>query len=183
MKLKTLIIDDFLDDPDKIRNFLINNKVAFDVEGNFPGKRSSVVDNISYQDMIIKKIEKILSLRIKMKLDSFRFHLCLLGDETWGHIDPTDWAGVLYLTPSAPIESGTLFLESDDQMMEAVRKGSYEGESSVVDCNLESAIGNVYNRMVLFRGSEMPHMGMVGGFGDCVENGRLTQVFYFDEVR
>ena len=45
MKLKTLIVDDFLDDPDKIRNFLINNKVAFDVEGNFPGKRSTVVDN------------------------------------------------------------------------------------------------------------------------------------------
>ena len=64
MKLTTLIIDDFLDDPDKIRNFLINNKVAFDVEGNFPGKRSTVVDNTSYQDMIIEKIQKILSLKI-----------------------------------------------------------------------------------------------------------------------
>ena len=178
MKLTTLIIDDFLDDPDKIRNFLINNKVAFDVEGNFPGKRSTVVDNTSYQDMIIEKIQKILSLKIKMKLDSFRFHLCLLGDETWAHIDPTDWTGVLYLTPNAPSESGTLFLEPDDQIMERVRNS----EPCRTECNVESAIGNVYNRMVLFRGSEIPHMGLVGGFGDCVENGRLTQVFYFDEV-
>ena len=178
MKLKTLIVDDFLDDPDNIRNFLINNKVAFDVEGNFPGKRSTVVDNTNYQDMIIEKIQKILSLKIKMKLDSFRFHLCLLGDETWAHIDPTDWAGVLYLTPNAPSKSGTLFLEPDDQMMERVRNS----EPCRTECNVESAIGNVYNRMVLFRGSEIPHMGLVGGFGDCVENGRLTQVFYFDEV-
>ena len=183
MKLKTLIIDDFLDDPDRIRNFIIENKIPFEKTGNYPGKRTTPVDDIDYQNMITQKLYEVLPFKKKMDPRSFAFHLCLLGDETWGHIDPTDWAAVLYLTPNAPIEAGTLFLESDDQMMEKVRKGSYEGESSVVECNLESAIGNVYNRMVLFRGREIPHLGVVGGFGDCLENGRLTQVFYFDEVR
>ena len=45
-----------------------------------------------------------------------------------------------------------------------------------------SVLGNVYNRLVLFRGREIPHRSNLVGFGDCLENGRLTQVFYFDEV-
>jgi hypothetical protein len=29
------------------------------------------------------------------------------NDETWIHYDPTNWAAVLYLTPDAPLDSGT----------------------------------------------------------------------------
>ena len=178
MKLNTLIIDDFLDDPDKIRNFLINNKVAFDVEGNFPGKRSTVVDNTNYQDMIIEKIQKILSLKIKMKPLSFSFQLCLSDDKTWVHLDPSDWTGVLYLTPNAPLESGTLLFKADNESMMKIRSE----EKHHLDIDITAGISNVYNRLVLFRGGDIPHRSNVAGFGDCLENGRLTQVFFFDEV-
>ena len=179
MKLNTLIIDDFLDDPDKIRNFLIDNKVFFGNSGGYPGKRTSSVDNIDYQNMIIQKLESVLPFKIKMAELSFPFQLCLFDAESWVHVDPYDWTGVLYLTPNAPVKSGTLFVVGDDEIKEFISKDPIniiEKESP-----LESVIGNVYNRMLLFRG-DIPHSSNLAGFGDCLENGRLTQVFFFDEV-
>ena len=179
MKLNTLIIDDFLDNPDEIRNFLINNKVSFENSGRYPGKRTSCVDNIDYQNMIIQKLESVLPFKIKMRPLSFPFQLCLSDDKTWVHIDSSDWTGVLYLTPNAPLDSGTLFVVGDDEIKEFISKDPIniiEKESP-----LESVIGNVYNRMLLFRG-DIPHSSNLAGFGDCLENGRLTQVFFFDEV-
>ena len=35
-------------------------------------------------------------------------------DKTWIHHDQTEWAGVLYLTPDAPVESGTSFHRHKD---------------------------------------------------------------------
>ena len=188
MKLTTLIIDDFLDDPDKIRNFLINNKVAFDAEGNFPGKRTNPVDNPVYQNMVIEKLNGVLPFKIKMRSNlsgylrsSFSFQLCLSHDETnWIHLDPCDWTGVLYLTPNAPIDSGTLLFKEDVELIKKLKKG--QGDYGKVKAEVISSLGNVYNRLVLFRGSEIPHRSNMTGFGDCLENGRLTQVFFFDEV-
>ena len=47
---------------------------------------------------------------------------------------------------------------------------------------LTDTIGNVYNRLVLFRGKVIPHGPNLSGFGDSIETGRLTQHFFFDEV-
>tara|TARA_B100000287_G_C20421382_1_gene697654 strand:- start:164 stop:703 length:540 start_codon:yes stop_codon:yes gene_type:complete len=179
MKLNTLIIDDFLDNPDEIRNFLIDNKVSFEKTGSYPGKRTPPVDNSVYKNMIVEKLHKVLPFKIKMKPFSFSFQLCLSGDETWVHLDPSDWTGVLYLTSNAPLDSGTLFFTGDDESIEIIRKG----EKCMVECEIASRVGNVYNRMLLFRGRDIPHRSDVAGFGDGLENGRLTQVFFFDEVR
>jgi len=179
MKLNTLIIDDFLDDPDHIRNFLINNKVAFEIKGHYPGKRTIPVDDITYQNMIIEKLERVLPFKIKMKSLSFPFQLCLSGEETTLHLDPSDWTGVLYLTPNAPIDSGTLLFKEDVELKKKLREDVIDGQ---MRADVMSTLGNVYNRLVLLRGKEIPHRSNRPGFGDCLENGRLTQVFFFDEV-
>ena len=187
MKLKSLIIDNFLDDPDKIRNFLINNKAAFDIVGTFPGKRTTPVDNPVYQNMVIEKLNGVLPFKIKMRSNlsgylrsSFSFQLCLSHDETnWIHVDPCDWTGVLYLTPNAPIDSGTLLFKEDVELKKKLREDDIDGE---MRADVTSTLGNVYNRLVLLRGKEIPHRSNIPGFGDCLENGRLTQVFFFDEV-
>ena len=184
MKLNTLVIDDFLDNPDEIRNFLINNKVPFNIEGAYPGKRTSPVDNIDYKNMIVEKLHEVLPFKIEMKTWSFSFQLSLSSDTVATlHVDPTQWAGVLYLTPNAPLESGTLLFKEDVKLVKKLRDydGPFTGEGEV-RAEVMSVLGNVYNRLVLFRGREIPHRSNVVGFGDCLENGRLTQVFYFDEV-
>ena len=180
MKLNTLIMDDFLDDPEGIRKFELNSKIPFDRVGYFTGKRTSPVDNIDYQNMIIEKLERVLPFKIKMWPLSFSFQLCLDRDETHLHLDPSDWTGVLYLTPNAPIDSGTLLFKEDVELIKKLKKG--QGDYGKGKAEVISSLGNVYNRLVLFRGSEIPHRSNMTGFGDCLENGRLTQVFFFDEV-
>ena len=172
-------MDDFLDDPDGIRKFVLNSKIPFDRVGYFTGKRTSPVDNIDYQNMIIEKLERVLPFKIKMKPLSFPFQLCLAGDETTLHLDPSDWTGVLYLTPNAPIDSGTLLFKEDVELKKKLREDDIDGE---MRADVTSTLGNVYNRLVLLRGKEIPHRSNIPGFGDCLENGRLTQVFFFDEV-
>ena len=180
MKLNNLIIDDFLDDPDGIRKVVLDTGIEFfDRVGYFTGKRTSPVDNIDYQNMIIEKLERVLPFKIKMKPLSFPFQLCLAGDETTLHLDPSDWTGVLYLTPNAPIDSGTLLFKEDVELKKKLREDDVDGE---VRAHVTSTLGNVYNRLVLLRGKEIPHRSNIPGFGDCLENGRLTQVFFFDEV-
>ena len=180
MKLNNLIIDDFLDDPDGIRKVVLDTGIEFfDRVGYFTGKRTPSVDNIDYQNMIIEKLERVLPFKIKMKPLSFPFQLCLAGDETTLHLDPSDWTGVLYLTPNAPIDSGTLLFKEDVELKKKLREDDVGGE---MRAHVTSTLGNVYNRLVLLRGKEIPHRSNIPGFGDCLENGRLTQVFFFDEV-
>ena len=182
MKLNTLIIDDFLDDPDQIRNLVIDSKVPFEKTGEVPhpGKRTVPTSDPDYKNMIVAKLHEVLPFKIKMRPNfSFSYQLCLSHDETWVHLDPSDWTGVLYLTPNAPIESGTLFFKEDVELVKRLRAPEGFGNMGV---DLISTVGNVYNRLVLWRGSEIPHRSNMTGFGDCLENGRLTQVFFFDEV-
>ena len=180
MKLNNLIIDDFLDDPDGIRKVVLDTGIEFfDRVGYFTGKRTPSVDNIDYQNMIIEKLERVLPFKIKMWPLSFSFQLCLDRDETHLHLDPSDWTGVLYLTPNAPIDSGTLLFKEDVELKKKLREDDVDGE---VRAHVTSTLGNVYNRLVLLRGKEIPHRSNIPGFGDCLENGRLTQVFFFDEV-
>ena len=114
-----------------------------------------------------------------MKAWSFSFQLSLSSDTVATlHVDPTQWASVLYLTPNAPIESGTLLFKADNESMMKIRSE----EKQQVDIDIIAGISNVYNRLVVFRGKDIPHRSNVAGFGDCLENGRLTQVFFFDEV-
>ena len=67
------------------------------------------------------------------------------------------------LHQNAPQEAGTgIFTET--------KPGEFE---------LQDAIANKYNRLVLYRG-DLLHRSLLSGFGNSIETGRLTQVFFFD---
>jgi len=161
MDVNLIITDDFLANPDHVREQVL--KIPFDRTGGFPGARTEGADE-EYQRYVQQKISAIMGVKIQSwKMDSFSFQLCTEEVETWVHKDQSDWAGVLYLTPNAPLDAGTgLYREDGD--------GGYE---------LVTALGNVYNRLVLYRGDQF-HSSMLPGFGNTPETGRLTQVFFFN---
>ena len=45
---------------------------------------------------------------------------------------------------------------------------------------IDMGAGNVYNRLVLYRGKVLEHSSIVPGFGKTLETSRLTQTFFFD---
>jgi hypothetical protein len=160
MDINAIIVDNFLDNPDAVRKSAL--ELSFRTTGTYPGFRSDRADE-AYEVYIKEKLESILHCKIEeFKQDSFRFQMCMEGVDTWVHKDETEWAGVLYLTPLAPLESGT---------------GIYHHNG--FEWKLNSAIGNVYNRLALYRGT-LHHRSIMPGFGDTHETGRLTQTFFFN---
>ena len=163
MDRNVIVVDNFLDDPDRIRKIALDFDYS-NVQKNVPGVRSTNRAGGDYEEKVTEKFREIFNSDIEWcwEQDSFCFQLCTEGTESWIHQDPVaEWAAVLYLTPNAPLDSGT---------------GIYESPNS--DMNV--AVGNMYNRLVAYRGKMMYHRSIVPGFGDSLETGRLTQVFFFD---
>jgi len=167
MDRKLIIIDNFLDDPDYIRNIALTEFQYTKYHEHVPGVRSSSRAAGEYEDRVTERFEEIFNAKIKWNFnnDTFYFQSCDETTETWIHVDKVSaWAGVLYLTPNAPVQSGTrLYQKLDD--------GDYETDIE---------IGNVYNRLIAYRGDIMYHRSMLPGFGKTLETSRLTQVFFFD---
>ena len=167
MDRNLIIVDNFLDDPDKVRSIVLG--LDFDrVQPSVPGVRSHRVGG----DLQIEVEDKLkVAFGCKeiiwdMTQDTLCFQSCMEGTETWVHRDSQgekqgEWAAVLYLTPNPPLDSGTAI---------------YENEES--DMNI--GVGNVYNRLVAYRGKVLYHRSILPGFGNTLETSRLTQTFFFD---
>jgi hypothetical protein len=90
-----------------------------------------------------------------------------------------DWAGVLYLTPDAPVTAGTgIFRHKQTKIFQGP---SNHHNTNDDEWELITLIGNIYNRLVLYKAT-LYHRSLIAGFGDSKETGRLTQVFFFNLV-
>jgi len=112
-------------------------------------------------------------------------------DRSWIHADQTTkWAGVCYLTPNAPLSSGTgLFKHIPTGLTMAPKNpdGTYNIEllnqinkdsQDMTKWELVDRVANVYNRLVLYRGDHF-HISL-DYFGQDINDGRLFQTFFFD---
>ena len=88
------------------------------------------------------------------------------------------------MTPDAPLSAGTAFYKFRDGSMSSIdgkildnQKDTDKWSQDFTKWELVDKVGNVFNRLVLFNSTRY-HMSM-DYFGDCKENGRLFQVFFF----
>lgn len=188
-----IIIDNFYSNPEQIRDFVL--KQNFFVEGNFPGKRTKSFANEELKETIQKYIEpfggKIIEFPIPEKnsetnkIYNGSFQYTTSRDRSWVHIDNfNNWAGIIFLTPDAPLSSGTGFFKFNDgtsNEYEMTKNGSKTQidnfSQDMTKWKLVDNAGNVFNRLILFN-SKRYHMSM-DYFGTSKENGRLFQVFFF----
>ena len=98
----------------------------------------------------------------------------------WIHTDGArTFAGVVYLTPNAPTSGGTGFFRSkiDGSLTGTNHDSLPDGVwSDVSKWDKVAEVGNIYNRIVLFRADQW-HTSL-DYFGSGPEDGRLTQVFF-----
>ena len=193
-----IVIDNFYKNPYETRNYILTQD--FTVRGNYPGQRT-----ISYANQHLKDIIQEYILPFGGKIIEFpmpdesnmnnnniyngAFQYTTSRDRSWVHIDGfNNWAGVLYMSPNAPLSSGTAFYKFNDGT-------TCEKDMEILDNKLDidnfsqdmtkwqlvDRVGNVFNRLILFD-SKRFHMSM-DYFGDSKENGRLFQVFFFSTER
>ena len=201
MQQKLFVVDDFYQDPDKLRQQIL----AQPFEAREPTAYHSGQN--TRHPVMIKGSNDVFSWLAREPLQGLSDHnhgkwrLALKGDSRKGdiHVDPGTWSGIVYLTPDehVPVGQGTEFfrhretgsteapltdqeardrfgLESCEAVLESIiqKDGTDRSKWDMIQC-----IPMKYNRLVMFR----PWLWHAASedFGDSSENGRLIQLLFF----
>jgi len=194
MENSVFIVDNFYNDPFETREFALSQE--FDVPGNYPGRRTKSVFNQSVYDVIQNIVFNSGGKITRWDLDQYTgsFQYTTSRDRSWIHADQTTkWAGVCYLTPNAPLSSGTgLFRHIPTGAESAPRNldGNYDYDllnkinldsQDMTKWELVDRLANKFNRLVIYKG-DFFHMSL-DYFGQDKFDGRLFQTFFFDTER
>lgn len=177
-----VVVDDFLDDPGSVRHTALAQ--MFYPSDAYKGKRTrEQFLRDEYKDVF----EKLLHIQIgawgEHEMNG-TFQLCTPEDPIVYHCDGQTHAGIIFLTPDAPPEAGTTLYRSKKSHARRFNEDPELFAGGFYDPTLwdkVDVIGNVYNRLVLWRG-DLVHSASCY-FGTNVDNGRLFQMFFFDEAK
>ena len=189
------IIDDFFEDPYKIREIGLNllksqhSCILNDTGNNYPGIRVLCPPEI--MDYVKGKIEHLLNKKILKFNSAFHItssiHKCGLI-----HRDGERLAGLVYLNENPPKDSGTILCDKKYKNYEDIE--GFQEASSTRDINfiryfgnqkkifneknftINTTVENKFNRFILYNGAQQhaPH----NYFGNNLYNSRLVLVFW-----
>ena len=186
-----IVVDNFYMNPDLVRNYAINN-LSFLESDYHRGKRS---DSKFILNGTLEKFEEILGRKIynwnNPNYANGIFQYCTSTDPIVYHVDSQNYAAMVYLTPNAPLQTGTATYKSvytnqtkfDDFNSEQYNK-TFKGLSNELNFydktsfEMVDNIANVYNRLVLFNSKNIH--AAVNYFGDTIDNSRFFHLFFFD---
>lgn len=198
-----IIIDNFYDDPDKIRQLALDTEYfekgkSQDFSfGNAPwpgimSKKSFIPEGLDL------KISKVTNTRLQTNRtsDSGRFRISGINDTFTQYLhsdgivdDGKGYAGVVYLNTIEQSKDmpGTVFYEhketgnqichNKEQLINIVKNNEY---NDLKYWKEHLTIPMKYNRMILYRKYYFHGIGKL--FGDTKENSRLVQVFFWEEM-
>ena len=182
-----IVVDNFYNNPMDTRNYILSQD--FEVRGNYPGQRTMSFATPELKETIQKYVMpfagKITDFPMDKNSYNGAFQYTTSRDRSWVHVDGfNNWAGVLFLTPDAPLSGGTAFyqfcdgtMSEDDQKYTQSKEETDKFSQDMTKWTQVDKVGNVFNRLILFN-SKNYHMSM-DYFGDNKYNGRLFQVFFF----
>jgi hypothetical protein len=198
------VISDFYDNPDEIRKYALAQKYTYchEIKGIdyvFPGSRTKDLKELS-RSLYEKVSKRLISVFHIPEHDLMRWQIStsfqIVGSEYGSgliHQDQnTIFAGVLYLTPNAPLDSGTsLFKKNntyDHQLYDKLIKENDQHfkNKEPIDFTYHQMfdevirVNNVYNTLILFEGDI--HHCANSFFGETKQNSRLAQVFFINRV-
>jgi hypothetical protein len=190
MKTTAIIIDDFYNNPHDVREFAL--KQEFSVVGNYPGFRTVSHTNPSIYSTIQEAVKNAGGQITSFSTDSHNgsYQYALSTNKSWIHADEQTWAGICFLTPDAPLSSGTGLYRhkstglecrprlSDGSIDEELLSTIYRDSQDMDRWELTDRLANKFNRLILYRGDYF-HMSL-DYFGTDLSNGRLFQTFFFD---
>jgi len=181
-KKRMFIVDNFYRDPDWIREFALNAEYKADSRW-YKGLRTVT----PYRpDGIVEAFESIIGEKITNFPDDAVngcFQITTAEDPQVYHHDLQKWAAMIYLTPNAPLQSGTRLhrsringvVHSDEpNSSEAFSGGFYDSTKF----DITDSAANIYNRLVIMDAKCIHSAGPY--FGQGIEDGRLTHLFFFD---
>ena len=193
-----IVVDNFYNNVSDVRKYILTQE--FSVKGNYPGQRTISYATEDLKNIIQKYVEpfagKITDFPIpKADLSDATtiyngaFQYTVASDRSQIHADKrNNWAGIIFLTPDAPVSAGTAFYRFYDGTMSQEDSNLLRNQETIdrftqdlTKWDLVDRVGNVFNRLILFDARNY-HMDL-DYFGDTKENGRLFQIFFFSTER
>lgn len=192
-KPELIVVDNFYRDPDAVREYALHQEFV-EQKAYHKGKRTTK----SYIPSWIKsEFERYLDRPIKEFVGATGvFQYCTAEDLVVYHFDTQEYAAMVYLTPDAPLQSGTSTYKSKHTglMHAATNVEAYKyqmepwqvnakslGNTNLYDrhnYDLVDSVANVYNRMVIFNAQALH--AATSYFGSTKENARLFHLFFFN---
>jgi len=189
-------VDNFLQDPDAVREFALQQQFH---EGGWGRGHIGRRTNEQFLFPGLKeRFEEIMGKRItkwEEHTENGKFQNCVAGEPLVYHCDSQQWGGLLYLSPEAPYSCGTTLYAHKESRARTYNDPGYYNDWCVdpelgeeiyyggIHCDGTKfepvdVIGNVYNRLILFDASCIHSASEY--FGYNLKTGRLWQMFFFD---
>lgn len=196
MKPTLTVIDEFLPDPNQVRDRVVASEF-----GKRTGPDGETYSGISVHNEpeIIDRIREYIGREVEMKMAFFRVDLKNELPHCWVHSDNicAEFAGILYLNPPDSCSGGTAFWRHRTLRIDAMPT---EGELSLITSesrnDFEKRIGEEWKRlgawdMVGFVGMKFNRFAIYPtrcfhsrypfeGYGTTPQNGRLVFVCFFN---
>lgn len=199
------VIENFYENPDVIREYALAQKYVFcherqNLEYVYPGGRTK--DLFDLDKILHEKIcSKLISIFHNTEYDYMRWAISTnfqsVTEEYKDGVIHTDhntiFAAVLYLTPDAPLNSGTSLFKPNKNFDEAAyqkalkdndtrfRSGQIEMDTSYHSMFDEIVrVNNVYNTLILYEGQHYHAANQF--FGKTMADSRLAQVFFINKI-
>ncbi len=192
-RCNVMVIDNFYNNPMETRDFILTQE--FNVRGNYPGIRTKSFASEEIKNMLQAYVGPSGGniTEFPMEEDAYNgaFQITTSRDRSWVHTDGwNNWAGVLYMTPNAPLRSGTAtYMHNDGERFLHKLKSNADSEKNKFDTDSQDStkwhmvdnIANVFNRLIIFNANQF-HTSMEY-FGQNLQDGRLFQTFFFSTER
>lgn len=184
LTLNTFIIDNIYENPYKIREYALNQ--TYEHHSYHPGVRTN---NIYMQPELYALLEKtFLSYNLKINDIHNYFQYNTADEYTWIHHDNViygeeTYAGIIYLTPNAPILGGTAMYKYIDGNMNKLDTDLLQNKPNIMANAKDSSkwlkitqVGNIFNRLVIYNSNNY-HSSMEY-FGNNIQDARLMQLLF-----
>ena len=182
------VVDNFYADPYAVREYALSQE--FHDDDGYVGRRTRTQHDIPG---IKEAFEIILNKKITAWCETYgmnaRFQWNFCEERLVYHCDSQMWAGMIYLTPGAPVQCGTStwqHRETKIHYSNDINWGAGEGNkvfNQKTFCDRTpydevDRFGNVFNRLVLFDGHLIHSASQY--FGSDKYDSRLWHMFFFD---
>jgi len=198
--IPTTVVDDFFDNPMKVREFALQQEFKTDPHNLWPGKRTALLNDIDpalLNHIIMRSLSVFYDFHhthteVKWHATAGFQMVDRRYNQGWVHKDLDKITGIIYLDPESDLDSGTTIWESNKEATELLNHK--EKMQSFMDPDSADAfekfrkenndqftksitVKNKFNRLVMFD-SHLYHAA--DDYHGIEDTGRLTLVFFID---
>jgi len=188
-----IVVDNFYANPDAVRDYVLQQEFKHN-EKYHKGART---ERQYIPSWVKAEFSRLLNKEVTEFVGATGvFQYCVAKDNVVYHYDTQQYAAMVYLSPDAPLQTGTRTLKSkitglmtaatdeDAKRLERTKEDldslSFNGNNfyDVNNFEIVDTVANVYNRLVIFNARALH--AATGYYGDTKENGRLFHLYFFN---